>query len=140
MKLWARLLLAVGGSAVLWIGFTLAAPAPQVQMPTPSPANIKSGQFFKNVTTSTLKDLSVDDFLGAMGVITGDLGFAVLDEYSRTRPNQFLNAGVAEQNMTGLATGLALDGRVVFTYSIGNFPTLRPLVLQFLALAGERLG
>jgi len=60
-------------------------------------------------------------------LITGDLGFAVLDEYSRTRPNQFLNAGVAEQNMTGLATGLALDGRVVFTYSIGNFPTLRPL-------------
>ncbi len=60
-------------------------------------------------------------------LITGDLGFAVLDEYSRTRPNQFLNAGVAEQNMTGLATGLALDGRIVFTYSIANFPTLRPL-------------
>ena len=79
MKLWARLLLAVGGSAVLWIGYTLAAPAPQVQMPTPSPANIKSGQFFKNVTTSTLKDLSVDDFLGAMGVITGDLGFDCAD-------------------------------------------------------------
>jgi hypothetical protein len=79
MKLWARLLLAVAGSAVLWIGFTLAAPVPQVQMPTPSPSNIKSGQFFKNVTTSTLKDLSVDDFLGAMGVITGDLGFDCAD-------------------------------------------------------------
>ena len=60
-------------------------------------------------------------------LITGDLGFAVLDHYSRTYPNQFLNAGVAEQNMTGLATGLALDGRIVFTYSIGNFPTLRAL-------------
>jgi transketolase len=60
-------------------------------------------------------------------LITGDLGFSVLDDYSRTRPHQFLNAGVAEQNMTGLATGLALDGRVVFTYSIANFPTLRPL-------------
>jgi transketolase len=34
---------------------------------------------------------------------------------------------VAEQNMTGVATGLALDGRIVFTYSIGNFPTLRCL-------------
>jgi transketolase len=60
-------------------------------------------------------------------LITGDLGFAVLDNYSRTFPDQFLNAGVAEQNMTGLATGLALDGRIVFTYSIGNFPTLRAL-------------
>jgi transketolase len=60
-------------------------------------------------------------------LITGDLGFAVLDDYSRTYPRQFLNAGVAEQNMTGLATGLALDGRIVFTYSIGNFPTLRAL-------------
>jgi transketolase len=60
-------------------------------------------------------------------LITGDLGFGVLDRFARTRPHQFLNAGVAEQNMTGLATGLALDGRIVFTYSIANFPTLRPL-------------
>jgi transketolase len=60
-------------------------------------------------------------------LITGDLGFAVLDNYSRNHSHQFLNAGVAEQNMTGLATGLALDGRIVFTYSIGNFPTLRAL-------------
>jgi transketolase len=60
-------------------------------------------------------------------LITGDLGFAVLDAFSRDRPKQFLNVGVAEQNMTGVATGLALDGRVVFTYSIGNFSTLRPL-------------
>ncbi|MEO8563644.1 MAG: transketolase C-terminal domain-containing protein [bacterium] len=60
-------------------------------------------------------------------LITGDLGFSVLDAFARDRPGQFLNAGVAEQNMTGLATGLALDGRIVFTYSIANFPTLRPL-------------
>jgi transketolase len=38
-----------------------------------------------------------------------------------------VNAGVAEQNMTGVATGLALEGRIVFTYSIGNFSTLRCL-------------
>jgi transketolase len=60
-------------------------------------------------------------------LITGDLGFGVLTDFAREFPRQFLNAGVAEQNMTGLATGLALDGRVVFTYSIGNFPTLRAL-------------
>jgi transketolase len=60
-------------------------------------------------------------------LITGDLGFGVLDKFSAERPRQFLNAGVAEQNMTGLAAGLALEGRVVFTYSIANFPILRPL-------------
>lgn len=60
-------------------------------------------------------------------LITGDLGFGVLTDYWTTFPAQFLNAGVAEQNMTGIATGLALEGRVVFTYSIGNFPTLRCL-------------
>lgn len=60
-------------------------------------------------------------------LITGDLGFGVLDKFSTRHPKQYLNAGVAEQNMTGLATGLALDGRIVFTYSIANFPTLRPL-------------
>lgn len=60
-------------------------------------------------------------------LITGDLGFAVLDGFAERRASQFLNAGVAEQNMTGLATGLAMAGRVVFTYSIGNFPILRCL-------------
>ncbi len=60
-------------------------------------------------------------------LITGDLGFCVLDEFAKNYPNQFLNAGVAEQNMTGLATGLALEGRIVFTYSIANFPVMRCL-------------
>jgi transketolase len=60
-------------------------------------------------------------------LITGDLGFGVLTRFASERPRQFLNAGVAEANMTGLATGLALSGRVVFTYSIANFPTLRCL-------------
>lgn len=60
-------------------------------------------------------------------LITGDLGFAVLDEYRQRFPQQFINAGVAEQNMTLVATGMALEGHVVFTYSIGNFPTLRCL-------------
>ena len=54
-------------------------------------------------------------------LITGDLGFGVLDEYQRRFPNQFINAGVAEQNMTGIATGLALEGHIVFTYSIAQF-------------------
>lgn len=60
-------------------------------------------------------------------LITGDLGFAVFDKYKERLPSQFINAGVAEQNMTLVATGMALEGRIVFTYSIGNFPTLRCL-------------
>jgi transketolase len=60
-------------------------------------------------------------------LITGDLGFKVFDEYQRVYPDQFINAGVSEQNMTLLATGMALEGHVAFTYSIGNFPTLRCL-------------
>src|SRR6187401_1876550 len=60
-------------------------------------------------------------------LITGDLGFVVLDSYRKRFPRQFLNAGVAEQNMTGLATGLALEGHIVFTYSIANFVFMRCL-------------
>jgi transketolase len=60
-------------------------------------------------------------------LITGDLGFGVLTEFAARLPRQYLNAGVAEQNMSGIACGLALDGRTVFTYAIANFPTLRCL-------------
>lgn len=60
-------------------------------------------------------------------LIVGDLGFGVIEEFRAKFPNQFLNAGIAEQNMTGIAAGLALSGKIVFTYSIGNFTTLRPL-------------
>ena len=60
-------------------------------------------------------------------LVTGDLGFGVLTAFSQELPAQYINAGVAEQNMTGLSAGLALEGRNVFTYSIANFPTLRCL-------------
>ena len=60
-------------------------------------------------------------------LVVGDLGFSVVDEFRARFPDQYLNVGVAEQNMTGVAAGLALSGRIVFTYSIGNFPTLRCL-------------
>lgn len=60
-------------------------------------------------------------------LITGDLGFGVLKPYWEELPEQFTNAGIAEQNMTGIAAGMAREGKIVFTYSIGNFPTLRCL-------------
>lgn len=60
-------------------------------------------------------------------LVTADLGFGVLDDWISRFPRQFLNAGVAEQNMTGVAAGMALEGRNVFTYSLGSFPTVRCL-------------
>ncbi|HEV2397949.1 MAG TPA: transketolase C-terminal domain-containing protein [Candidatus Sulfotelmatobacter sp.] len=59
--------------------------------------------------------------------VTGDLGFSVVENFMQELPRQFLNAGVAEQNMTGMAAGMAMSGKIVFTYSIANFPTLRCL-------------
>lgn len=60
-------------------------------------------------------------------LIVGDLGYSVIEAFAQKHPNQFVNAGVSEQNMIGLAVGMALSGKVVFTYSIGNFATLRCL-------------
>lgn len=60
-------------------------------------------------------------------LVVGDLGYSVIEPFQAEFPDRFLNAGVAEQNMTGLAAGLASEGFHVFTYSIGNFPTLRCL-------------
>ena len=60
-------------------------------------------------------------------LIVGDLGYSVVEPFAEEFPDRFLNAGVAEQNMTGVAAGLASEGFHVFTYSIANFPTLRCL-------------
>lgn len=58
-------------------------------------------------------------------LIVGDLGFSVVESFAEKFPDRFLNAGIAEQNMTGVAAGLASEGYHVFTYSIANFHTLR---------------
>ena len=58
-------------------------------------------------------------------LLTADLGYNVLDVFAHEFPDRFLNVGVAEQNMAGIATGLALTGRRVFIYSIATFATLR---------------
>lgn len=58
-------------------------------------------------------------------LIIGDLGFNVVEEFAKKFPDRFLNAGIAEQNMIGVAAGLAKEGYNVYVYSIANFPTLR---------------
>jgi transketolase len=60
-------------------------------------------------------------------LLVGDLGFGVVEPFLRKFPKRFVNVGVAEQNLTGLAAGIASTGGIVFTYSIANFPVLRCL-------------
>jgi transketolase len=59
-------------------------------------------------------------------LLTGDLGFAVLEPFAREFPDRFYNVGVAEQNMLGVATGLADAGYLPFAYSIATFASMRP--------------
>ncbi len=59
-------------------------------------------------------------------LLTGDLGYSVLEIFRDKFPKRYFNVGVAEQNMVGLATGLAEAGMVPFCYSIGTFASLRP--------------
>ncbi|MDC3024398.1 transketolase [Alphaproteobacteria bacterium] len=58
-------------------------------------------------------------------LLVGDVGYNVVEKFEKKFPNRFLNVGVAEQNMTSMAAGLASEGYHVFTYSIANFPTFR---------------
>lgn len=58
-------------------------------------------------------------------LIVGDLGYSVVENFANEFPDRFYNAGIAEQNMAGLAAGLASEGYKVFIYSIANFPTFR---------------
>jgi transketolase len=59
-------------------------------------------------------------------LLTGDLGFMVLEGFQQRFPDRFINCGVSEQNMLGVATGLAEAGFVPFAYSIATFSSLRP--------------
>jgi transketolase len=59
-------------------------------------------------------------------LLTGDLGFSVLEPFAQRFPGRFWNVGVAEQNMIGVATGLADAGFLPFCWSIATFATLRP--------------
>ncbi|HEX3685210.1 MAG TPA: transketolase C-terminal domain-containing protein [Bryobacteraceae bacterium] len=71
----------------------------------------------------TLVELAEQD--ERVTLVVGDLGFGVVEAFASKFPKRFVNAGVAEQNMTAIAAGMALSGKIVFTYSIANFPTLR---------------
>src|SRR5215203_4750189 len=77
------------------------------------------GAFAKTITELAERDPRVV-------LLTGDLGYMALEPFSDRFPERFFNAGVAEQNMVGVATGLAEAGLVPFAYSIATFLTMRP--------------
>jgi len=79
----------------------------------------------RDMFVKTLIDIAKKD--KNVHLITADLGFGVLKPFYEALPDQYTNVGIAEQNMTSFAAGMALNGKTVFTYSIGNFPTLRCL-------------
>lgn len=58
-------------------------------------------------------------------LVVGDIGTLVFDSFRKDFPDRFLNAGVAEANMIGLAAGLALSGKIPFVYTINSFMAMR---------------
>ncbi len=79
----------------------------------------------RNAFAAKLLDIARAD--SSILLITGDLGFGVFDNFQKELPEQFINAGVAEQSMMSMAAGLAASGYRPFVYSIANFPTFRCL-------------
>ncbi|MBI2328724.1 MAG: transketolase [Chloroflexi bacterium] len=58
-------------------------------------------------------------------LLVGDVGYSLVEPFAQGFPRRFINVGIAEQNMMGIATGLAMSGKIVFAYSLANFPTFR---------------
>jgi transketolase len=79
----------------------------------------------RNAFIETLCDIARQD--ERVWLLCGDLGYSVLEGFAEQFPERFVNVGVAEQNMMGVAAGLARGGKIVFTYSIANFPVMRCL-------------
>jgi transketolase len=80
------------------------------------------------VRTAFIEELcAIADANDDVWLVTGDLGYSVLERFAERFPDRYLNVGVAEQNMMGVAAGLALSGKRVVTYSIVNFSVLRCL-------------
>lgn len=73
--------------------------------------------------STTLAELAERD--DRIMLLTGDLGFMALEPFADRFPERFINAGVAEQNMVGIATGLAESGFIPFVYSIATFASMR---------------
>ena len=61
-------------------------------------------------------------------LITGDLGFGVLDKFRIENKGNFLNIGICEQTMLSFSAGMSQEFQNTFVYSISNFNTFRPSI------------
>ncbi len=77
----------------------------------------------RNTTINEILQLAKSD--PNIILMTADLGYSVMEKFIEELPRQFINVGIAEQNMIGLAAGLALMGKKVIVYTIVPFATMR---------------
>jgi transketolase len=79
----------------------------------------------RGIFNKTLQEIARTD--NRIFMILADIGYGEIEPFAKEFPDRFFNVGVAEQNMTGVACGVAMEGNIAITYSIANFPTLRCL-------------
>ncbi len=91
----------------------------------------------RNNFSSTLVKLALAD--PSLLLLTGDHGYALFDEFRRACPQQYINAGIAEQNMVGMAAGLARSGFRPFVYGLSAFIPIRVLEQIKLDVAHDQL-
>jgi transketolase len=79
----------------------------------------------RKIFNKTLIDIAKKD--ERIFMILADIGYGEIEPFAEAFPERYYNCGVAEQNMTGVACGVAMEGNIAVTYSIANFPTIRCL-------------
>lgn len=79
----------------------------------------------RRIFNKTLLELAEND--ERIFMVLADIGYGEIEGFAEQFPDRYFNVGVAEQNMTGVACGIAMEGNIAVTYSIANFPTLRCL-------------
>jgi transketolase len=91
----------------------------------------------RNSFTNTLIRLARVD--PKVVLLTGDHGYALFDEFRKMCPDQYINAGIAEQNMVGMAAGMARAGFRPFVYGLAAFVPIRTLEQIKLDIAHDDL-
>ncbi|MDD2296267.1 MAG: transketolase C-terminal domain-containing protein [Sphaerochaetaceae bacterium] len=79
----------------------------------------------RKIFNKTLLEIARKD--ARIHLVLADIGYGEIEGFAKEFPDRYYNVGVAEQNMTAVACGLAMEGNICVTYSIANFPTLRCL-------------
>src|SRR5438270_12091415 len=104
---------------------------------TRHPISGMHGNAMRNAFASALVRAAQAD--ARVVLLTGDHGYALFDEFRRACPSQYVNAGVAEQNMVGVAAGLAKGGLRPVVYGLSAFITVRILEQNKLGVCYEEL-